>query len=271
VSGLDAAEIERELARLGASLGRPLSVVAQTASTNDDARRAASEGAPHGAAFLADAQTSGRGRGGRAWHSPPGENLYFSVVLRPHLPARSLAPIGLPIGLAVASVVERALAARAGRAPGSPADDVRLKWPNDVLVRDRKLSGILVEGQLRGDSVSSLIVGVGVNVNVRSFPPELADRATSLALLGCGGLSRERLAAELLAALGDTAARFEAEQLAPFAEDLARLDWLRGRRVEVGGAFGIASGIDPEGQLLVQGPDGIVRAVAAGEVSVRPA
>ncbi|WP_437839031.1 biotin--[acetyl-CoA-carboxylase] ligase [Sorangium sp. So ce1153] len=270
---LDAAAVERELSRLGASLGTPLAVAAETASTNDDARSAAAAGAPHGAAFLADAQTQGRGRGGRSWHSPPGENLYLSVVLRPGLPASSVAPIALVMGLAVASVVERRLAsaARRRREPSlddGPAAEVRLKWPNDVLVGGRKLAGILVEAQLRGDAVSSVIVGVGLNVHASSFPPELSARATSLAMLGIDDVPRELLAAELLQALGDAAARFEAGRLAPFAEDLARLDWLRGRRVDVAGVTGVAAGIDPEGHLLIHGADGVLRAVAAGEVSV---
>ncbi|WP_434046995.1 MULTISPECIES: biotin--[acetyl-CoA-carboxylase] ligase [Sorangium] len=267
---LDARAIELELSRLGASLGSPLAVAAETASTNDDARSAAAAGAPHGAAFLADAQTQGRGRGGRSWHSPPGENLYLSVVLRPSLPASSVAPIALVMGLAVASVVERRLASSARlRAPGGgPLAEVRLKWPNDVLVGGRKLAGILVEAQLRGDSVSSVIVGVGLNVHTSRFPPELSARATSLAMLGIDDVPREVLAAELLQALGDAAARFEAGRLAPFAEDLARMDWLRDRRVEVAGVAGVAAGIDAEGHLLVRGGDGVLRAVAAGEVSV---
>lgn len=267
---LDAAAIERELSRLGASLGRPLTVAAETASTNDDARAAAAAGAPHGAAFLADAQTRGRGRGGRSWHSPPGENLYLSVVLRPAVPASGVAPIALVMGLAVASVVERRLAP--ARRVGAPADlavpEVRLKWPNDVLVGGRKLAGILVEAQLRGESVSSVIVGVGLNVRTRSFPPELSARATSLAMLGVDDVPREVLAAELLQALGEVATRFEAGGLAPFATDLARMDWLRGRHVEVAGVAGVAAGIDPAGHLLIRGADGALRAVAAGEVSV---
>ncbi|WP_437561978.1 biotin--[acetyl-CoA-carboxylase] ligase [Sorangium sp. So ce542] len=267
---LDAGVIERELARLGAPIGRPLAVAWETASTNDDARSAAAAGAPHGAAFLADAQTQGRGRGGRAWHSPPGENLYLSVVLRPGLPASGVPPIALVMGLAVASVVDRRLAqlAPGSRRGDGAAAEVRLKWPNDVLAGGRKLAGILVEAQLRGESVSSVIVGVGLNVHASSFPPELSGRATSLAMLGIDDVPRELLAAELLQAIGDAAARFEAGRLAPFAEDLARMDWLRGRRVEVAGVAGVAAGIDPEGHLLIRGGDGVLRAVAAGEVSV---
>jgi BirA family biotin operon repressor/biotin-[acetyl-CoA-carboxylase] ligase len=259
VSGLSAEVIARALDERGASVGRPLSVVARTGSTNDDARRAALAGAPHGAAFLADAQTAGRGRGGHVWHSPPGDNLYLSVILRPRIPASAVAPIGLALGVAVAQVAERALLGAA---------EVRLKWPNDVLAEGRKLAGLLVEGQLRGDVVQGLVAGVGLNVHARSFPAEIEGRATSLALLGRGEVRREALAAELLYALGVAAARFEASRLAPFAGELARLDWLRGRRVLIGASSGTGAGMDGEGRLLVRGDDGAVRAVVAGEVSV---
>jgi BirA family biotin operon repressor/biotin-[acetyl-CoA-carboxylase] ligase len=262
VSRLDAEVIARELARRGAALGRPLSVVDRTSSTNDDARRAAIAGAAHGAAFLADEQTAGRGRYGHGWHSPPGDNLYLSIVLRPRVPAAAAAPIGLACGLAVAAVAEQALA-RAGIG----AVQVALKWPNDVIAGGGKLAGVLVEGQVRGDALQSLIVGVGLNVRTRCFPPEIAHRAVSLSLLGCDP-PREALAADLLEALGHAVGRFEAHRLTSFAGDLVRRDWLRGRRVAVGDVVGIASGIDPDGRLLIQRGDGVVCPVAAGEASV---
>ena len=276
MSALVAETIARELDRLGATVGRPLVVSPLTASTNDDARAAAEAGAPHGAAFLADAQTRGRGRGGHTWYSPPGENLYLSVVLRPRLPAASVAPITLAVGVAVARVLEAILA---GRAP------VRVKWPNDVLAgppliegaegpaapkadRPRKLAGVLVEGQLRGGQVQGLVAGVGVNVHASSFPEEIAARATSLALLGGEGLDRSRLAAQLLGAIGAAVARFEEDRLASFAADLERLDGLRGARVEVAGVRGIAGGIDGEGRLLVLEGAGAATAVVSGEVTL---
>jgi len=261
---LDAGAIARALARRGAGVGQPLSVVDRTASTNDDARAAAAAGAPHGAAFLADEQTAGRGRGGHRWHSPPGSNIYLSLLLRPQLPLAAAASITLACGLVVAAVVERALVG-AG-APGA-ADAVALKWPNDVLAAGRKIAGVLVEAQLRGDAIQSLIVGVGLNVAERSFPPEIAHRATSLALLGVDA-PREEVAADLIASLGEAVTRFEADQLAPFARELARRDWLRGRRVSVGEISGIAAGIDTDGRLLVEGDDGTLHPVVSGEVSV---
>jgi BirA family biotin operon repressor/biotin-[acetyl-CoA-carboxylase] ligase len=259
VTDLDPGAIARALDRIGAPIGRPLVVRDVTGSTNDDARAAAAAGAPHGAAFVADAQTRGRGRGGHTWHSPPGENLYLSVLLRPRVPAASVAPVTLAAGVAVARVIE---AIAGGRAP------VWVKWPNDVLAGDRrKLAGVLVEGQLRGDTVASLVVGAGVNVRATSFPPEIAGRATSLALLGCDGLDRSAIAAALIAAIGSAVARFEVDRLASFHDDLARLDGLRGAPVEVAGVRGVAEGIDREGRLLVRPDGGEVEAVVSGEVT----
>lgn len=275
-SDLSAEAIALELDRLATPFGRPLSVVAVTASTNDDARAASAAGAPHGAAFLADAQTSGRGRGGHTWHSPPGENLYLSLVLRPRVPAAAVAPVTLAVGVAVARVLEGTLAGPApvtrGDAASAPA--IWVKWPNDVLAgpadRKRKLAGVLVEGQLRGAEVVSLVAGVGVNVHASGFPDEIAGRATSLALLGGQGLDRSILAARLLAAVGEAVAGFEKDRLASFSADLARLDALRGSTVEVSGVRGMAEGIDPEGRLLVRGEGGGVTPVVSGEVVLDP-
>jgi BirA family biotin operon repressor/biotin-[acetyl-CoA-carboxylase] ligase len=258
---LTAAAIEAARARLGLGAGGPLVVVGVTGSTNDDARKAAALGAPAGAAFLADAQTSGRGRGRHTWHSPPGENLYLSLIARPRVAASSVAPVTLAIGVAVAEVIE----ARLGASPAEPAP-IQIKWPNDVLAAGRKIAGVLVEGQLRGAEVVSLVVGVGVNVKTRDFPEELAARATSLARLGCLDLDRATLAAELLAALGAAIARYEKERLSGFAAALARRDALLHRRVEVGGVVGVAAGIDAAGQLLIRGEGGAITPVSSGEV-----
>jgi BirA family transcriptional regulator, biotin operon repressor / biotin---[acetyl-CoA-carboxylase] ligase len=261
---LSAPEIKRLLERLGARVG-PVLVAPETGSTNDDARRAAARGAPSGSAFLAEAQTHGRGRGGHSWHSPPGENLYLSLLVRPAIPAASLAPLALAAGVAVAEIIEARLAALADalRVP------VRIKWPNDVLAGGRKVAGILVEGQLRGDTVQSLVLGVGVNVRARSFPEEITARATSLALLGCEELDRSSLAAELLAALAGAVSRYEASGLQSFAEALAARDALRGRRLSVGEIGGLGAGIDEGGRLLiVPHGGGAPVPVTSGEISV---
>ncbi len=255
---LDAAAIARAIAASGGP-ARPIVVAPSTLSTNDDAKLAASTGAPDGAAFLAEMQTAGRGRGGHTWHSPASENLYLSVVVRPRVPAASIASITLAIGVSVADV----LAARVGSRAA-----VAVKWPNDVLAGGRKLAGVLVEGQLRGADVSSLIVGLGVNVHATEFPPELAARATSLALLGVDDRDRDRsaLAAELILAIGVATRRFEHQRLAGFASAFARRDALLGQTVEVAGVRGTAIGIDVEGRLLVRDALGVTTAIVSGEV-----
>lgn len=263
MNDLSASAVEEHLRRVGAA-GRPIVVREVTGSTNDDARSAAAAGAPHGAVFLADMQTLGRGRSGHAWHSPPGENVYLSMVLRPRVSASSLPSITPAVGVAVARVLEARLE---GRAP------VWVKWPNDVFAgprgEARKLAGVLLEGQLRGSEVESVTAGVGVNVRSRAFPAELVDRATSLSLLGAEELERASIAAELIAAFDATIARYEVDRLASFMEDIARLDLLRGRRVTVAGVSGVAAGVDAEGRLLVRDDEGRVAAVATGEVGER--
>jgi len=266
LTDLDVVGVSRALARLGERDARPISVVGTTRSTNDDARAAAAAGAPDGAVFLADEQTAGRGRGTHRWHSPPSENVYLSIVLRPCLPARRIAPVSLAIGVAVARALESFLP---DTALGPRRPPVGLKWPNDVLVGGRKLAGILVEGQLRGDAVTSLVAGVGVNVRGCSFPPELEGRATSLRLLGSEELDRSVVAARLVVEVTAAVRVFERDGLDAIAAELARRDALVGEEIEVDDLRGVASGIDEEGRLLVRDRAGCTHAVVAGEVRSR--
>jgi BirA family transcriptional regulator, biotin operon repressor / biotin---[acetyl-CoA-carboxylase] ligase len=266
VSDLLRERVEAELDRLGATLGRPLSIAAITGSTNSDARSAAAAGAPHGATFVADAQTAGRGRGGHTWHSPSGENLYMSVVLRPRVALVALPRFALVVGLAVARAVDQALA-------GEGAADVQaragIKWPNDVIVDGRKIAGVLVESSLRGGAIEAVVAGVGVNVHAAVFPVEIEDRATSLRLLGAPAPDRAILCARVLAGLSGALRDFEAQDLRSFLAELERRDVLRGVPVEVGEARGLAEGIDEEGRLRVREGEGEVQLVCAGSVVAR--
>jgi BirA family biotin operon repressor/biotin-[acetyl-CoA-carboxylase] ligase len=256
---LDALAIERELARLGASLGRPCFVIEQTGSTNDDAKRAAAQGAPIGAAFLAEEQLAGRGRAGHSWHSPPRENLYLSVLTRPSMAVDALPKVTLVVGVAVTLALEAYL--RGG--------ELLIKWPNDVLSADRrKLAGVLVEASFRGGKLGGVIIGVGVNVHASAFPPALAERATSLRLLGARSVDRNQLAAELLAGLGESLARLERDGFDGFLGELARRDALLGQPVRVDEHAGVGAGIDVLGRLLVRGVTGEIVAVASGEAAI---
>jgi BirA family biotin operon repressor/biotin-[acetyl-CoA-carboxylase] ligase len=228
---------------------------AETASTNDDAKRLAREGAPAGSFVVADAQTAGRGRSGARWHSPAGENLYLSIVLRPEVRASAVAPFTLVVGLVVAEVLAAKIDA-----------PVRVKWPNDVLVRDKKIAGVLVEAQVRGDEVLSLIVGIGVNVRSTAFPPPLDRTATSLALEGERDVARADLAAEIAAGTIAATAAFAERGLAPFVERLSARDALLGAAVAAGVLRGTARGIDTEGRLVVEDARGERHVVVAGHV-----
>jgi BirA family biotin operon repressor/biotin-[acetyl-CoA-carboxylase] ligase len=239
----------------GVSLGEPLVALAETGSTNDDALDGARAGAPHGATYVADAQTRGRGRRGHTWTSPPGENLTFSVLLRPSVLAARVSMLTLVVGLAV-----RAAAARRVPVP------VMVKWPNDVVIGRKKLAGILVESRLSGSSVEAVVVGVGLNVHMRDMPPEIAEIATSLVLAGDQAPSREAALAELLFEIGTRLIAFERDGLSPLLPELASHDALLGTEVAVGDARGVGVGIDVDGALLVRTAGGTLLTVTSGTV-----
>ncbi|MCU0682839.1 MAG: biotin--[acetyl-CoA-carboxylase] ligase [Polyangiaceae bacterium] len=238
---------------------RPV-VLVETASTNDDAKRAAAEGAPAGACFVADRQHAGRGRQGRRWHAEGGASLLVSIVLRPKLEPLSLPPLALVAGLAVIDAIE-------AQAPGL---DVKLKWPNDVLASGRKLAGVLVEAALANGRVSWAVVGVGVNVRRGALPPELASTATSLEALGARGegLERGALLGHLLARLVGRLGAFERGGFAALADEARARDGLLGRRVSGEQLRGVAAGIADDGRLLVRTPEGLEVPVSAGEIRI---
>src|SRR5262249_48453381 len=141
---------------------------------------------PHGTVLVADEQTRGRGRQGRTWSSPPGTNLYLSALLRPELPAAAAPPITLAVAVAVAEALNE-LGARAS-----------IKWPNDVLVMDKKVAGSLTESTTRGGSLEAVVVGIGVNLNWREPPPDLAAIAISVAQATGRPTDRDEFTARLL-------------------------------------------------------------------------
>jgi len=228
---------------------------AELDSTNRYLVDEARAGAPAGLVAVADHQTAGRGRLGRVWVAPPGASLLTSVLLRPALPPDRRHLLVTAAGLAMAEAVEATTGVVAG-----------MKWPNDLLVGDRKLCGILAEAA--GDA---LVVGLGVNVEWADVPAELTAVATACNLEGGRPTDRRTL---LDAFLGRYAAR-----LADL--DTARRDYearlvTLGRRVRVEQAarvlVGVARGIDDDGRLLVESDAGDTEAVAVGDVvHVRPA
>src|SRR5690606_34486832 len=150
-SGFDTARFERLRRERSLVLGAPLTHSATTGSTNDDALAAARAGAPHGATFVADHQSAGRGRRGRTWLAPAGECLLFSVVLKLPFELESLPILSLVAGLSTRAALAHHLESQPGRPGAMGAPGVGVKWPNDVWVRDAKIAGVLVEAQMNGD------------------------------------------------------------------------------------------------------------------------
>ncbi len=258
---------ERFLALVhGLSLGRPLLTTAVTDSTNDDALLAAREGAPHGALFVTDAQRRGRGRRGNTWHATPGEALLFSLVLRPNLPAERAPCLALVAGLAVRAAVSEAL-----HEAGATCS-VLVKWPNDVVVADRKLAGVLVETQMSGEKLGAVVLGVGLNVGRLELPEPIAAQATTLAALGATA-SREALLAGVLHALETRLETLQNPEipLKSLLSELVAHDALRGRLVSVGELHGVANGIDAAGNLEITDRAGHVHRVRSGHVELRRA
>ena len=222
-------------------LGRSLIVHAVTRSTNDIALEAMSEGAPHGLLVVADHQTAGRGRRGRTWMSDrPGENLLFTVLLRLKGAGSTFSNITLAIGLALRDALQPRL-----------DDDVRIKWANDLMVRNRKLGGILVESQMRNQE-RFFAVGIGVNVHMREPPEGLKSIATSLCMLGAHDTSRELLLADILAHVNERFRTWQTGGFASMAAEFRACDALDGRRISIDGLEGRAVGVDDSGALLLQ-------------------
>jgi BirA family biotin operon repressor/biotin-[acetyl-CoA-carboxylase] ligase len=229
-------------------------------STNDLAKELGARGAPEGTLVVAEGQSRGRGRLGREWNSPPGLGLYVSVLLRPPLPPTDLPPITLTAAVAVVRALRQAGGVSAG-----------LKWPNDLVLAGKKLGGILTEMETESDRIRHLVVGLGLNVNNRQFPAELADLATSLALTTGRTFSRLRLLQVWLEELESLYQRFLAREFAAILEEWQDYTVTLGRAVRVrqGEAeiCGQALEVAADGALLIQIQSGEIVRVTSGEIA----
>jgi len=246
--------------------GRKLICLDEIDSTNTCLRQMALEGAEDGTAVTAEYQTAGRGRMGRNFQSPRGKGIYLSVLFRPHLPPERLMSVTALAGLAVCDAVERICGVRPG-----------LKWPNDPVLGNRKLCGVLTEMALEGETgrVQHLVVGVGINVNHtrEDFQDEVAEIATSLRMELGKPVSRPALTAALLEELDRVYAALKsgdlAEYLATYRRDCVNL----GKTVQLIGSEAretvTAVDVDESFGLVVRMEDGTEKTVRSGEVSVR--
>lgn len=270
--------------------------VGETTSTNSELAKMAAAGAAEGTVLVAARQTAGRGRQGRTWLSSPGDSLCFSILLRPHVEPARAATLSILAGVAVAETIERFL----------PGVDVSVKWPNDILARGRKICGILCEmgtsgtdmrgatphtptaqsqvaGPLHDFLLSSaccptpsphVIVGIGVNVNLdaSSLPQDVAAIATSMKGEAAQRFDSNAVLSALLGTFGVRYGQWLDGGLSPAMPFLESHDWLKGRVVGMHllnePISGVGRGISPDGALLLETADGVIRPVYSGEAHV---
>lgn len=251
-----ALDLDAVKSALTGRLGREIEQFETVPSTMDLARLRASGGAAEGLVVIAEEQTAGRGRLGRQWVSPPGLNLYFTLILRPDLATVRRLPYLMPLGVAFGLDA-------LGFAPA-------IKWPNDIQLGGRKVSGMLIETVAEGESVVAVLAGIGINVNlIPEQHPEIAAIATSLAAAAGRELSRE---AVLAAVLDGIASALDSAPATAFAGWRGRLSTL-GRQVRLRSGpevyEGTAVDVDDQGGLIVELTAGRRQAFAAGEVTTQ--
>ena len=241
--------------------GKTVHFARETDSTNLWIKRLAKEGAPEGTLAVAEFQSAGRGRLGRSWEVPEGTSVMMSILLRPEFEPQYAPTLTLVMGMAVAKAVKNL------------GFDVSIKWPNDVVVSHKKICGILTEMGVRDGKIDYAVIGVGINVNIREFPEEMADKATSLYLEAGQEFDRSRIPGLVMEAFEEYYEKFAATcDLSGLKDEYESIlaNYNQPVRVLAKEPYeGIARGITDGGELLVEKADGTMAIVSAGEVSVR--
>ena len=241
--------------------GKTVHFAREIDSTNLWIKRLAKEGAPEGTLALAEFQSAGRGRLGRSWEVPEGTSVMMSILLRPKFEPQYAPMLTLVMGMAVAKAVK------------SLGFDVSIKWPNDVVVSHKKICGILTEMGVRDGKIDYAVIGVGINVNIKEFPEEMVDKATSLYLESGKEFDRSQIPGLVMEAFEKYYEKFAATcDLSGLKEEYESIlaNYNQPVRVLAKEPYeGVARGITDGGELLVEKTDGTIVAVSAGEVSVR--
>ncbi len=245
-------------------VGRDIRVFEETNSTNDIAEKLARDGVKEGVVIFAESQTRGRGRLGRKWISPPRKGLWFSVLLRPDLRPQA----ATQLTVAAATSLRRAIREQTGLAP-------EIKWPNDILVRGRKVAGVLTELSAELDHIKHLILGIGVDVNFAAseFPADLRKQATSLKIEAGRHLQRADLAAAILRELDRDYERIRDYRFHEIADEWAQHCATLGRRVSIQigerALQGHAEALDEDGALLLRTQHGRLERIIGGDVTLQ--
>jgi BirA family transcriptional regulator, biotin operon repressor / biotin---[acetyl-CoA-carboxylase] ligase len=230
-------------------------------STNIRAKELAERGAAEGTLIIAEVQTEGRGRRGRSWLSPAGHGIYATLILRP-----AMSPAGAPrITLMTAVAVADAILSLSEL-------EVKIKWPNDIMVKGKKLAGILTEISTEMDSINYIVVGLGLNVNTPDFPRELKKRATSILIETGRSFSRIKLLRAYLEQFEKYYQMFTANHFKPIMQRWKELSEIIGKEIIVDvigqSHAGKVVDIDDDGVLILKNSDGIIHRIFSGDVSV---
>ncbi|MCM1037867.1 MAG: biotin--[acetyl-CoA-carboxylase] ligase [Roseburia sp.] len=246
--------------------GKTLYYAPITGSTNIDAKQYAEAGAPHGTTVVANMQTAGKGRRGRRWQSPQGNSIYMSILLKPDFAPDKASMLTLVMALSVAEAITETSGLTSG-----------IKWPNDIVVNQKKVCGILTELNTESDYIQYVVIGVGINVNNASpqeFPEEIRQTATSLKIESGSQILRAVLLERVLAHFEKNYDTFVTtldltHLKEAYEKRLLNLD-AEVKVLDPQGEFtGIARGIDKSGELIIEKEDGQIVGVYAGEVSIR--
>ena len=253
--------LEKRLA--GEFIGRPLYYYPEIGSTNDEAFRLGGCGSPEGTAVIADSQTKGKGRLQRVWHSPPGSNIYTSILFRPTFAPDQATQISIAAGVAVAEIISEYY-------PGH----VQLKWPNDVLLNKKKVCGILAQMKTSARDIDFVVLGMGINVNIgyNQLPADIRTIATSLAIETGREIDRMELIISLYANIAKWYKQLMQKGFGAIKEKWLNLAPMISQNVQVmfhnEGVSGKALGLDDDGSLIILTVNNETVKVSAGDATI---
>ena len=257
----DSKILEQNLA--GKFIGHQLHYYQEIGSTNDEAFRLGVVGAPEGTVLIADCQSGGRGRLQRVWYSPAGVNIYTSILLRPAFAPVRAPQISIAVGVAVAEMIDH-------YCPGK----IQLKWPNDVLIGRKKVCGILAQLKMAGGAIDFIVVGIGMNVNLKleQFPKDIREIATSLAIEARCDISRLELIIHLYENMAKWYRELTQNGFGAIKEKWLSLSPMIGQNVQVMfqdvTVSGKALGLDDDGSLMILTNENKTVKVSAGDATV---